>query len=110
MQPVKHTLSGRVQFRPYATPEGVDSVPVLVLDKTAYLYAPAQSLMCQSADELQLVGVSEFPQNVVENSHVSAQGRLFSAASAHDHTRFLMNVITLLPDNPSRSQTEEQNR
>jgi hypothetical protein len=111
MQPVKHTLSGRVQFRPYATPEGMDNVPVLVLDKTAYLYAPAQSLMCQSADELQLVGVSEFPQNVVENSHVSVQGRLFSAASAHDHTRFLMNVITLLPDNnPSRSQTEEQNR
>jgi hypothetical protein len=41
---------------------------------------------------------------------VSAQGRLFSAASAHDHTRFLMNVITLLPDNPNRSQSEEQNR
>src|ERR1700691_459751 len=110
MQPVKHTLGGRVQFRPYPTREGMDNVPVLVLDRTAYLYSPAQSLMCQSADELQLVGVAEFPQNVVENSHVSAQGRLFSAASAHDHTRFLMNVITLLPDNPSRSQTEEQNR
>ena len=34
--------------------------------------------MCQSADELQLVGVSEFPQTVVENSHVSAQGKLFA--------------------------------
>jgi hypothetical protein len=110
MQPVKHTLSGKVQFRNYPTEQGVDNVPVLVLDKTAYLYAPAQSLMCQSADELQLVGVSEFPQSVVENSHVSAQGKLFSAASAHDHTRFLMNVITLLPDNPNRSQPEEQNR
>lgn len=110
MQPVKHTLGGRIQFRPYATPEGMDNVPVLVLDETAYLYSPAQSLMCQSADELQLVGVSEFPQNVVENSHVSVQGRLFSATSTHDHTRFLMNVITLLPDNPSRSQAEEQSR
>jgi hypothetical protein len=110
MQPVKHTLGGRVQFRPYATPEGVDDVPVLVLDHTAYLYSPAQSLMCQSADELQLVGVAEFPQNVVENSHVSVQGSLFSATSPHDHTRFLMNVITLLPDNPSRNQAEEQNR
>lgn len=110
VQPVKHTLSGRVQFRTYPTDTGVDNVPILVLDKTAYLYAPAQSLMCQSADELQLVGVSEFPQSVVENSHVSAQGNLFSAASAHDHTRFLMNVITLLPDNPNRSQPEEQNR
>ena len=83
VQPVKHTLSGRVQFRTYPTDTGVDNVPVLVLDKTAYLYAPAESLMCQSANELQLVGVSEFPQNVVENSHVSAQGKLFSAASAH---------------------------
>ena len=110
VQPVKHTLSGRVQFRTYPTDTGVDNVPVLVLDKTAYLYAPAESLMCQSANELQLVGVSEFPQNVVENSHVSAQGNLFSAASAHDHTRFLMNVITLLPDNPNRSQPEEQYR
>lgn len=110
VQPVKHTLTGRVQFRTYPTDTGVDNVPVLVLDKTAYLYAPAESLMCQSANELQLVGVAEFPQSVVENSHVSAQGNLFSAASAHDHTRFLMNVITLLPDNPNRSQPEEQNR
>lgn len=110
MQPVKHTLTGRVQFRSYPTDQGMDHVPVLVLDKTAYLYSPAQSLMCQSADELQLVGVSEFPQSVVENSHVSAQGRLFGAASGHDHTRFLMNVITLLPDNPNRNRTEEQNQ
>lgn len=110
VQPVKHTLTGRVQFRTYPTDTGVDNVPVLVLDKTAYLYAPAESLMCQPANELQLVGVAEFPQSVVENSHVSAQGNLFSAASAHDHTRFLMNVITLLPDNPNRSQPEEQNR
>jgi hypothetical protein len=110
MQPVKHTLTGRVQFRSYPTDQGIDHVPVLVLDKTAYLYSPAQSLMCQSADELQLVGVSEFPESVVENSHVSAQGRLFSAASGRDHTRFLMNVITLLPDNPARSQTGEANR
>jgi hypothetical protein len=108
MEPVKHTLTGRVQFRPYPTDQGMDNVPVLVLDKTAYLYAPAQSLMCQSADELQLVGVSEFPQSVMESSHVSAQGKLFSAASAHDHTRFLMNVITLLPDNPAHKQEQSQ--
>jgi hypothetical protein len=111
MAPVKHTLTGRIQFRTYPVAEGVDDVPILVLDKTAYLYVPAQSLMCQPADELQLAGVSEFPQSVVENSHVSAQGKLYSATSAHDHTRYLMNVITLLPDNPARSnQPEEQNR
>lgn len=105
--PVKHTLTGRVHFRKYPTGEGVDDVPVLVLDRTAYLYSPAQSFLCLPADELQLEGISEFPQNVVENSHVSAQGKLFSATSAHDHTRFLMNVITLLPDNKTHGQTEE---
>jgi hypothetical protein len=110
MAPVKHTLTGRVQFRAFPVAEGVDEEPILVLDKTAYLYVPAQSLMCQPADELQLVGVSEFPQTVVENSHVSAQGKLYSATSVHDHTRYLMNVITLLPDNAGRSQPEEQPR
>jgi hypothetical protein len=107
LQPVKHTLTGRVHFRTYPAPDGIDDVPVLVLDHTAYLYSPAQSLSCLPASELQLVGVSEFPQNIVENSHVSVQGRLFGAASTHDHTRFLMNVITLLPDNTTHSPTPE---
>jgi hypothetical protein len=110
MAPVKHTLAGRVQFRSYPVEGGVDNVPILVLDKTAYLYVPAQSLMCQAADELQLTGVSEFPQSVVENTHVSAQGKLYSASSSHDHARYLMDVITLLPDNPGRSHPEAQNR
>jgi hypothetical protein len=99
MQPVKHTLTGRVHFRTYPAADGIDNVPVLVLDRTAYLYSPAQSLMCLPAGELQLEGVSEFPQNVVENSHVSVQGTLFAAVSSRQHTRFLMNVVTLLPDN-----------
>jgi len=98
-QPVKHTLTGRVHFRSYPAPDGVDNVPVLVLDRTAYLYSPAQSFLCLPADEVQLAGVSEFPQNVVENTHVSVQGRLFAATSIHQHTRFVMDVITLLPDN-----------
>ncbi|HMK84378.1 MAG TPA: hypothetical protein VK437_00350 [Steroidobacteraceae bacterium] len=98
-QPVRHTLTGRIHFRSYPAAEGVDNVPVLTLDRTAYVYAPFQSFMCQPADELQLVGISEFPESVVEDTHVSAQGKLFSATSSHDHTRFLMNVITLLPDN-----------
>jgi len=102
-QPVKHTLSGRVHFRSYPTSDGVDNVPVLALDHQIY----AQSFMCQSTDELQLVGVSEFPENVVEDSHVSVQGRLFAGTSAHDHTNFLMNVITLLPDNPGPRTSQE---
>jgi hypothetical protein len=99
MAPVKHTLTGRVHFRSYPAGDGIDNVPVLALDRTAYLYSPSQSFSCLAADELQLVGVSEFPQNVVENSLVSVNGTLFGAASGHEHTRFLMNVITLLPIN-----------
>jgi hypothetical protein len=99
LQPVKHTLTGRVHFRSYPQADGIDNIPVLVLDRIAYLYSPAQSFSCQAADELQLVGISEFPRNVVENSHVSVQGTLFAAVSANQHTRFVMDVITLLPDN-----------
>jgi hypothetical protein len=97
-QPVKHTLSGRVHFRTYPTPDGVDNVPVLTLDHEVYIYSPAQSFMCQPADQLQLVGISDFPESVVEDSHVMVQGKLFAAVSSHDHTNYLMNVITLLPD------------
>jgi len=99
--PVKHTLSGRVHFRSYPAPDGIDNVPVLALDHMAYVYSPAQSLLCQAADELQLEGISEFPQNIVENSHVSVQGTVYAAVSSNQHTRFVMNVITLLPDNPT---------
>lgn len=99
LSPVKHTLTGHVHFRSYPSPEGIDNVPVLVLDRTAYIYSPAQSFQCLPADELQLVGVSEFPQNVVENSHVIVHGGLFGATSSDQHERFLMNVITLFPVN-----------
>lgn len=99
--PFKHTLAGRVHFRSYPTSDGIDEVPILTLDHTSYLYSPAQSFSCLPADELQLVGISEFPQSIVEGSHVSVQGTLFGAVSSHQHTHFLMNVITLLPDNTS---------
>jgi len=99
MAPVKHTLTGRVHFRSYPARDGIDNVAVLALDRMAYLYSPSQSFSCLPTDELQLVGISEFPQNIVENSLVSVQGTLFGATSAHDHTRFLMHVITMLPVN-----------
>ncbi len=99
ISPVKHTLTGRVHFRSYPMATGVDNVPILELDKTAYLYSPAQSFSCLAANELQLVGIAEFPQNIVENTHVSAEGKLFGATTSEEHTRFLMNVITLLPLN-----------
>jgi hypothetical protein len=101
LQPVKHSLTGRVHFRSFPAPDGIDNVPVLALDRTAYVYAPAQSHQCLPADDIQLAGVAEFPQNVVENSHVRVEGSLFQQSSDHDHTRFLMRVTTLLPVNAS---------
>jgi len=97
LQPVRHTLTGRIHFRTFPAADGIDNVPVLVLDRTAYVYAPAHSYQCMSATDVQLVGVSEFPENIIENSHVSVHGSLFESTSAHQYTRFLMNVTTLLP-------------
>jgi hypothetical protein len=98
-QPVKNTLTGRVHFRDYPTAEGVDNAPVLTLDRTAYVYAPAQSRHCLPANDVQLVGVAEFPQNVIENSHVNVEGVLFQAGSGRQHTPFVMKVTTILPLN-----------
>jgi hypothetical protein len=96
-QPVKNTLTGHVHFRDFAAPDGLDNVPVLSLDRTAYIYAPAQSHHCLPANDVQLVGVAEFPPNVIENSHVTVAGALFQAGSGRQHTPFLMNVTTILP-------------
>ena len=96
-QPVKNTLSGHVHFRDYPAANGFDHVPVLALDRTAYVYAPAQSHHCMSANDVQLIGIAEFPQNVIENSHVNVDGVLFQAGSAGQYTPFLMNVTTILP-------------
>ena len=96
-QPIKNSLTGRVHFRDYPSADGVDNVPVLALDRTAYVYAPAQSLHCLPANDVQLVGVSEFPQNVIENSHVSVDGVLFQAVSSREYTPFVMKVNMILP-------------
>ena len=96
-QTFKNTLIGRVHFRDYPNADGVDNVPVLALDRTAYIYAPALSHLCLPANDVQLVGVAEFPKNVIENSEVSVDGKLFQQVSSRQHTPFVMNVITILP-------------
>lgn len=96
-QPIKHTMTGRVHFREYPTAEGVDHVPILALDRTAYVYAPAHGYSCLSATDMQLVGVSEFPERVIDNSPVTVTGEIFEATTAHEYTRFLIDVTTLLP-------------
>jgi hypothetical protein len=97
LQPVKHTLTGRIHFRSFPDADGIDNVPILVLDHTAYVYSPAHSYQCQSATDVQLVGVSEFPEDIIEDSHVSVDGALFEQTASHEYTRFLMRVTTLLP-------------
>ncbi|HEV7611275.1 MAG TPA: hypothetical protein VGO37_05320 [Steroidobacteraceae bacterium] len=97
LQPVKISLTGHVRFRDYPSPEGVEHVPILALDRTAYVYAPALSTHCLPANDAQLEGVSEFPQNIIENSHVSVDGVLFPAGSDRQHTPFVMKVATILP-------------
>jgi hypothetical protein len=99
LQPVKHTLTGRIHFKTYPAADGMDNVPILTLDRTVYVYSPAHTYQCMSATDIQLVGVSEFPENVIEDSRVSVEGKLFESTSAHEYTRFLMNVTTLLPLN-----------
>ena len=102
LQPVRVTLTGHVHFRDYPGKDGIDNVPVLVPDKNAYVYAPAQSHLCLALNDVQLVGVAEFPQSIGENSHVSVVGSLFEAVSARQYTRFLINVISIEPIRPQR--------
>lgn len=97
LQPVRHTLTGRIHFTSFPAADGVDNVPILVLDSTAYIYAPIHSYQCLYATDIQLVGVSEFPEDIIEGSRVSVTGTLFESTAAHQYTRFLLNVTTLLP-------------
>jgi hypothetical protein len=96
-KPVRQTMTGHVHFRDYPSPDGVDNVPILTLDSTEYVYAPAQTTHCLAANDVQLVGFSEFPPDVVENTHVTVHGTLFQATESHQYTPLLINVITVLP-------------
>ena len=100
LKPFKQTVTGRVHFKDYPGPDGVDNVPILTLDTTAYVYAPAQGAHCLAANDVQLVGFSEFPQDVVENTHVTVQGSVFAATSSHQHTPLLIDVTSVLPIKP----------
>jgi hypothetical protein len=97
LKPIKNTFTGRVHFRDYASADGVDNVPVLSLDRTAYVYSPAQSTHCLAANDMQLEGFSEFPPDVIENTHVTVTGKVFGATAAHEHTALLIDVVSVLP-------------
>jgi hypothetical protein len=95
--PFKHTITGTVHFQDFPAGEQIDHVPVLTVDKTAYIYAPATSLHCLPATELQLVGFSELPPDMAEGAHVEVTGGVIQAASTHQHTPFLIEVKGILP-------------
>ncbi|MDP9084244.1 MAG: hypothetical protein M3N50_10835 [Pseudomonadota bacterium] len=96
-EPVRNTLAGRVHFRDYPAPDGIDNVPILALDNTAYVYSPAQSHICLPVNDVQMVGVVQFPKEIIEATHVSVEGSLFAASSGRQHTNFVMKVNTILP-------------
>ncbi len=99
-QPLKVTLTGKIHFRDYPSGGGIDNVPVLTLNRTAHVYAPAESQSCLPLNDVQLIGWSEFPPNIVEGARVRVHGSLFANATAHQYTHFLVNVVTVEPDGP----------
>jgi len=97
LEPITTTVSGTIHFRDYPSGGGVDNVPILALDRTAHIYAPAESQSCQPVNDIQLVGWSEFPPDIIEGARIRVHGSLFAAAATHQHTHFLMNVATVTP-------------
>ena len=98
--PLKHTFTGRVHIRDFPEADGVDHVPILILDKTVYVYAPAESHQCLPANDIQMIGVAEFPRDVGENSHVTVQGNLLEGAADREHTQFVLKVTSIFPAAP----------
>lgn len=99
---VKHTFTGELHFREYPAANGIDTVPILALDKTTYVYAPPQSLQCLAANDVQLVGVSEFPRSVGENSHIVVEGEVLQGVGAGQYTRLVVKVISIAPGRLAR--------
>jgi hypothetical protein len=51
---------------------------------------------------VQLVGMTEFPSSIGENSHVIVDGKMIEGVTDGQHTRFVINVISILPLRPKR--------
>jgi hypothetical protein len=97
---IKHSFTGKLHFREFPEKDGIDTAPILILDKTAYIYAPAQSFQCVAATDVQLVGVSEFPRDVGENSHITVEGEVLQGVGSGQHTRLVIKVISVAPIHP----------
>lgn len=94
---VRHDFVGHLHFREFPRSDGVDTVPILVLDETKYIYAPPQSFHCLAANELQLIGISELPTSIGEGSRVIVDGTVYQGVADDQHTRFVVDVLSILP-------------
>jgi hypothetical protein len=94
---VRHDFSGRVHFREFPRADGIDTVPILILDKTQYIYAPPQSFQCLAANDVQLIGLTELPDSVGENTHVTVDGKVLEGVARGQYTRFVIQVNSILP-------------
>jgi hypothetical protein len=94
---VRHDFSGRVHFREFPRADGIDTVPILILDKTQYIYAPPQSFHCLGANVVQLIGLTELPDSVGENTHVTVDGKVLEGVAQGQYTRFVIRVNSILP-------------
>jgi hypothetical protein len=94
---VRHDFTGRVHFREFPRADGIDTVPILILDKTQYIYAPPQSLHCLAANDVQLIGLTELPDSIGENTHVTVDGKVLEGVAQGQYTRFVIRVNSILP-------------
>jgi hypothetical protein len=94
---VRHDFTGHLHFREFPRSDGVDRVPILILDKTKYMYAPPQSFHCLPANDLQLIGVTELPDRLDEGSRVIVDGKVLEGVARDQHTRFVIDVVSILP-------------
>lgn len=97
LAPVRVSLTGTLHFRSYEVDGAVERVAVLNTDAAQYVYAPAQSRLCEMASEFQLTGWSDYPADLKDGSRVAVSGSLIQGTSQHQHTRFLIELRTLDP-------------
>ena len=94
---VRHDFVGRLHFREFPRRDGIDTAPILVLDKTQYMYAPSQSFHCLAANDVQLIGIAELPTSIGEDSRVIVNGTVYQGVADGQYTRFVVDVISILP-------------
>lgn len=92
--PVRTSLTGHVHFRKFDGNRLVRT-PILVLDQMTYVYLPSNGKQCQAADEVQLVPLTDLPDEIAEGAHVTVEGSLTPASQDWQHTRFVFNLATI---------------